>query len=306
MRDKLILLNRFLEYLELEKGRSLKTLANYHRYLRRFFDFAAIRRPEEINDESVRRFRLWLNRGQLKRNTQNYHLVALRVYLAYLAKIGVGSLPPQRIELARVSAREIEFLSGEELKRLLSSPTGTSLKARRDRAILELLFSTGLRVSELCGLNRDQLDQSKNEFTVRGKGGKLRPVFLSEEAGVYLRRYLVKRADVEEPMFVNIGSGKQEIARLTPRSVERIVRFYAASAGIAKKVTPHTLRHSFATDLLRGGADLRSVQMLLGHSNISTTQIYTHLTDRQLASIHRTFHRRSLKDIRPYSKRTDL
>lgn len=295
----------FLEYLEIEKGRSLKTVAAYDRYLRRFLAFTWVSQPQQINDDLVRRYRLWLNRRRgllgtsLKKNSQNYHLIALRVFLQYLSKRQINSLPPQRIELAKTTPRTLEIIEPEELERLLAAPappSGENEKSLRDKAILEVLFSTGLRVSELCGLNRGEFDIKRGEFSVRGKGERVRVVFLSPKAQHALSHYLNNRTDVAEPIFVNQSPRAvkhKDRERLTPRSIERLLRFYATKAGITKKVTPHTLRHSFATDLLRNGADLRSVQMLLGHANIATTQIYTHLTDRHLRDIHRNFHRKS-------------
>ncbi len=283
-----------MEYLEIEKGRSLKTVENYGRYLSVFFDFAKIGSPADITDEAVRDFRLWLNRKNLKKKTQNYHLIALRGFLKYLARQEVPSLAAEKIELAKVGEREIDLISEDDLERLLSAPAGKEAKILRDRAILELLFSTGLRVSELCSLNRDSVNLKKGEFSVRGKGEKVRLVFLSDSAKTAVENWLTKRADVHEALFVNFKPGKKnnldENERLTPRSVERIIKRYAIKAGITKKVTPHVLRHCFATDLLSGGADLRSVQMMLGHANISTTQIYTHVTNRQLKDIHKAFH----------------
>lgn len=297
---------QFLEYLEIEKGRSLKTVAAYDRHLRRFFSFAKISKPSEITDDLVRRYRLWLNRhpgrnhGGLKKNSQNYHLIALRSFLQYLNKQRVDSLSPQRIELAKTPGRELEVLEPEELERLLAAPISRgddgNEKGLRDQAILEVFFSTGLRVSELAALNRGEFDIKRGEFSVRGKGERVRIVFLSPTAQQTLSHYLAKRGDVAEPLFINHSPGAvkhKDRGRLTPRSIERLLRFYATKAGITKKVTPHTLRHSFATDLLRNGADLRSVQMLLGHANISTTQIYTHLTDRHLRDIHKHFHRKT-------------
>ncbi len=295
----------FLEYLEIERGRSLKTIENYGRYLRRFLDFSKITEAGEITDDLVRNYRLYLNRENLKRKTQNYHLIALRVFLKYLAKRGIEAMAPERIELAKVPERELDLISEEELERLLASPKGEDLKNLRDKAILELLFSTGLRVSELCSLDRDDIDLKKAEFSIRGKGEKIRLVFISDAAKSALKKYLDKRRDVEEALFVNLISLRTDLKkkpevgprgnRLTPRSVERIIRYYSVKAGISKKVTPHVLRHCFATDLLSGGADLRSVQVLLGHSSLITTQIYTHVTDRQLAEVHRAFHGRRRK-----------
>jgi len=284
----------FLEYLEIERGHSLKTIENYQRYLDRFFSFAEIESPEDITDDLVRKFRLYLNRQKgvsdlLKKNTQNYYLIALRAFLKYLIKRGIKSLAPERIELAKLPERDLDLISLAELERLLNAPAGNDLKALRDRAILELLFSTGLRVSELVALNRD-IDLNKDELTIRGKGGKVRLVFLSAQAKKAIKDYLAKREDLAEPLFIQLK--RKEATRLTTRSIERIVKFYASAAGISKKVTVHTLRHCFATDLLQNGADIRSVQMLLGHANVATTQIYTHLTDRHLKEIHKKFHRR--------------
>ncbi len=282
---------QFFEYLEIERGRSLKTIDNYGRYLERFWNFARIGSPGEIDDDLVRRYRLYLNRANLKRKTQNFYLIALRVFLKYLARRGIKSLTPERIELAKVPERDLDLINEDELERLLAGPGENlpvgGLKTLRDKAILELLFSTGLRVSELCSLDREDIDMKKPEFSIRGKGDKIRLVFVSDDAKEFLKKYLSKRKDVEEALFTN-GKG----GRLTPRSIERIVHFYAIKAGISRKVTPHVLRHVFATDLLQAGADLRSVQMLLGHNSITTTQIYTHVTDRQLCEVHRAFHGR--------------
>ena len=292
---------QFLEYLEIEKGSSLKTVRNYDHYLSRFFDFTKLTEPKEITDENIREFRLFLNRqsgvkvrGQvsvtMKKNTQNYYLIALRVFLKYMMKRDISALSPDRIELAKIKERSLDLITENELERLLSGPNGNDLKNLRDKAILELFFSTGLRVSELASINRD-LDISKEEFSIRGKGEKVRVVFLSESARNAVKEYLKKRDDMEEAMFVKITNNKKDTAsRLTTRSIERIVKYYATKAGISKKVTPHVIRHSFATDLLSNGADIRSVQMMLGHANIATTQIYTHVTDKQLLEVHKKFH----------------
>ena len=246
----------------------------------------------------VRKYRLWLNRqlsgtkqDTLKKTTQNYYLIALRGFLKYLVKREIKSLPPERIELAKVSERALDLISIEELKRLLEAPDTKDLKGLRDKAILELLFSTGLRVSELCALNND-IDLNKDEMSVRGKGDKVRVVFLSGSSKGVIKEYLSKRRDMEEALFISLSNIKEDKRdnRLTPRSIERLVKQYAIKAGITKKVTPHIIRHSFATDLLQNGADLRSVQMMLGHSSISTTQIYTHLTDKHLKETHKKFH----------------
>ena len=287
--------SNFLDYLEIEKGRSLKTVENYDRYLTKFFFFAKIKDSTDITDEVVRQFRLWLNRQSgsvgdtLKKNTQNYHLIALRTFLKYLARQGIKSLAPERIELAKTGGRELDLITENELERLLEAPEGDDIKTLRDKAILELLFSTGLRVSELCSLDLDSIDLKRDEFTIRGKGEKVRLVFLSGRAKKVLADYIKKRSDMAEPLFVNL-SQSGEPGRLTPRSIERIIKHYAIKAGISKKVTPHVIRHSFATDLLRNGADIRSVQMMLGHANIATTQVYTHITDSQLKDIHKNFH----------------
>ena len=293
---------QFLEHLEIEKGRSLKTVENYDRYLNRFFSYAKISNAKEITEESIRNYRLWLNRqpttnnkqpttGTLKKNTQNYYLIALRAFLKYLSAREIPSLSAEKIELAKVSERSLDLISSEELERLLSAPEGNSIKPLRDKAILELLFSTGLRVSELCSLSRD-VDLKKDEFSVRGKGDKIRVVFFSASAKDAVKKYLEKRTDMDDALFINIGrvNKEKESIRLTPRSVERIVKHYAIKAGISRTVTPHIIRHSFATDLLENGADLRSVQALLGHANINTTQIYTHVTDKHLREIHKAFH----------------
>jgi site-specific recombinase XerD len=290
----------FLEHVEIEKGNSLKTVNNYEHYLSRFFEYAKISEPKDITDDKIREFRLFLNRqpgvkvkgqqaGTLKKNTQNYHLIAIRSFLKYLMKREVTSLPPDRIELAKIKERSLDLISVEELARLLAAPDTTSPKGLRDKAVLELFFSTGLRLSELCSLNRD-LDLSKDEFSVRGKGEKVRVVFLSSSAKDAIREYLKGRKDLDEPLFIQYSSNKGSTSRLTPRSIERIVKYYAIKAGISKKVTPHVIRHSFATDLLSNGADIRSVQMMLGHANIATTQIYTHVTDKQLRDVHKKFH----------------
>ena len=255
----------------------------------------------------MREYRLWLNRQPateakrgvppttLKRRTQNYYLIALRAFLKYLAREGVTVLSPEKIELAKTPDRELDLISAQDLDRLLAAPLGADLATLRDKAILELLFSTGMRVSELCSLSRD-IDLARDEFSVRGKGEKIRVVFLSSSAKDAIKAYLNKRTDVDDALFIHIGRGgektlakKEGSLRLTSRSVERLVKHYAVKAGITKKVTPHVIRHSFATDLLQNGADIRSVQALLGHANIATTQIYTHVTDNQLREVHRSF-----------------
>jgi site-specific recombinase XerD len=293
----------FLEYTEIEKGRSLNTVENYDRYLTRFLEWSKAGRASEISDNMVREYRLWLNRQStgnnrstgetLSRKTQNYYMIALRAFLKYLARQGVETLPADRIELAKIPERSLDLITPNELTRLLGAPKGDDVKTLRDKAILELLFSTGLRVSELCSLSSD-IDLSLGEFSIRGKGGKVRVVFISDEAKAAVKKYLSARKDMSDALFVQVGKKSKgaEAKPLTKRSVERIVKHYAVKAGISKKVTPHVIRHSFATDLLSNGADLRSVQMLLGHANISTTQIYTHVTDKALRDTHKKFHSR--------------
>ncbi|HEV8666315.1 MAG TPA: site-specific tyrosine recombinase/integron integrase [Candidatus Paceibacterota bacterium] len=296
MEDLRELKSQFLEYLEIEKGRGVKTVENYDRYLTRFLEHSKLTNPSAITERNVREFRLYLNRepgtsGTMKLKTQNYYMISIRAFLKFLRKRGIESLNPERIELAKVGQRDLDLITSAELDRLMSGPKDGSVSALRDKAILELFFSTGLRVSELCGLNRD-LDLSRDEFSVRGKGEKVRVVFLSPEAKDAIRKYEAKRQDLDDALFTQLGKNAKAAKdlRLTPRSIERIVKKYATKAGITRKVTPHVIRHSFATDLLENGADLRSVQALLGHSNISTTQVYTHVTDKHLREVHKNFH----------------
>jgi len=297
------LLIDFLEYLEITKARSQLTIRNYDHYLRRFFDWQKINQPKDINPDKVKQFRLRLNRYQyqgqvLKPTTQNYHIIALRSFLKFLARNDIKSLEPEKIELVAQKQAEVEFLTSEELTKLMQAPLKyekDKLTALRNRAILETLFSTGLRISELTRLKKSQVNPNSDEFTVRGKGGKLRLVFLSPEAKKWLSAYLKTRRDAAKPLFVRKLKNKKyqlasDLAGLTPRYIQVIVSRYARLVGITKKVTPHTLRHSFATDLLSAGADLRSVQTLLGHANINTTQIYTHVTNKSLKETHRVFH----------------
>ncbi len=295
---------QFLEHLEIEKGRSVKTIENYDRYLTRFFSFAKAKNVNDLSEDTVREFRLWLNRQSvrdgssqtLKKKTQNYYLIAFRAFLKFLRRRGIESLSPERIDLAKVPERSLDLITAQELERLITAPTDALKKEKdphkrrnllRDRAILELFFSTGLRVSELCALDTD-IDLSRDEVSVRGKGEKVRVVFLSPEAKAAVREYQKARNDMHEALFVD-GRPKK-LHRITPRDVQRHIKAYVAQAGITNKVTPHTLRHVFATDLLENGADLRSVQALLGHANIGTTQIYTHVTDKHLREIHKNFH----------------
>lgn len=296
--DALAMKRQFLEYIEIERGRAVKTIENYDHYLSRFFEWGHIKSAGDITEEKVREFRLWLNRqpgtaGAMKRRTQNYYLIAIRAFLKFLRKREIPCISPERIELAKLPERSLDLITSAELDRLITSASGENQRSLRDRAILELLFSTGLRVSELCALNSD-IDLSRDELSVRGKGDKVRVVFISPTAKEAVRAYLKARKDMEEALFVNILAdgkvSKKNAKRLTPRSVQNIMKKYAAKAGITKKVTPHILRHSFATDLLSNGADIRSVQALLGHASINTTQIYTHVTDAHLREVHKKFH----------------
>ena len=300
----------FLEYMELEKERSQQTIQNYDFYLRRFVNFAKTKKvtsPKKIDMNLVKRYRLWLNQqtsqsgDELKSNTKNYHLVALRSWLKYLAKRDVPTLAAEKIELGKTEQRQVDFLEGQDLEDFLAAPIKSKqnkILKLRDKAILELLFSAGLRVSELVALKRDSINLRKDEFTVRGKGKKLRICFLSNAARHAIKEYLEARRDDNEIMFIRhdrASKRSSEVSALTPRSVQRMVEKYARIAGITKQVTPHTLRHSFATDLLMNGADIRSVQSMLGHSSITTTQIYTHITNQQLRDVHKAFHDRSRK-----------
>lgn len=297
-------LRPFLEHVEVEKGRSHLTVRNYQFYLQRFIDWAKDPDPATIDLDMIHNYRLYLNRlasGEgaetLKKSTQNYHLIALRSFFKFLMKRDVKTLTPEKIELAKQGTRDVSFLEQEDLERLLAAPDASDaseLVKARDKAILEIFFSTGLRVSELASLRRDQVNGTREELSVRGKGDKVRLVFMSPKARIALKVYLDLREGDEIPhVFIRhdrAKSGTKEVGALTPRSIERLVQHYAIAAGIPKIVTPHTLRHSFATDLLVNGADLRSVQTLLGHSSITTTQIYTHVTNRQLKDVFSAFH----------------
>jgi site-specific recombinase XerD len=334
-----VLINEFLEYCEIGKNQSRNTIAAYYRYLTKFTRFAQtlnINDPKDITLNLINKYRLYLNHlsndkgSTLKLITQNYHLIALRAFLKYLTKNDVTTLSPEKIELPKTPQRQVEFLEADELKRLFdaTSQEKEEIPRLRDFAILHTLFSTGLRVSELASLRRDNINLERREFTVRGKGSKLRLVFLSDEAAEDIKKYLAKRKDNGKALFIghsfidrqaenkpekkndkksvaarqkfmekeiqsqgykkNVDDRK--ISGLTPRQIQRIIKKYCRLAGIVKKVTPHTLRHSFATDLLQNGADIRSVQTLLGHASITTTQIYTHITNQGLKDIHRKFH----------------
>jgi site-specific recombinase XerD len=323
---------QFLEYIEIERGRAINTVKNYDRYLTLFINQTKITDPKEITNEKVREFRIWLNRrpgakayhllgeqvsssGTMAKKTQNYYLIALRTFLKFLTRRGITSLPADNIELAKINERSIDVVSINELKRLLEAPNGEKNPERRarDKAILELLFSTGLRVSELCSLTND-LDLKVDEFSIRGKGGKVRVVFLSDEAKKAVKEYLAIRKDMSDALFVPVIddfsrgrslvpkkgptsgkiSGNEILKGLDRRTIERIVKKYATIAGITKRITPHVIRHVFATDLLSNGADIRSVQEMLGHANIATTQIYTHVTDKHLRDVHKKFHGKSV------------
>lgn len=323
-KDLFKLKREFLEYCELEKGQSILTINNYDRYLTKFLTWLETyksenRKPElkdhgtkeklnitakDVTQEVVRQYRLYVNRlndrkgKELKVATQNFHMLALRAFLRYLSFRGIGSLSPEKVSIAKAGDREINFLEGEEIEHILTAANGTDRSGLRDRAILEVLFSTGLRVSELVGLKLKSLNLKRGEMSILGKGKKLRVVFLSKDALYWLDQYVTKRgiakddngafvSSEDEPLFASTGE-----RRVSVRTVERIVSKYATAAGITKKVSPHTLRHSYATDLLISGADIRSVQSLLGHSSITTTQVYTHVTDQHLREVHEAFHRR--------------
>lgn len=303
------LIGQFLEHCEIEKNQSLKTIDNYGRYLKRFLDFAGDIEAEKIDLPLVQKYRLHLNRARaegahdagagqtLAKKTQNYHLIALRAFLKYLIKNDIATMAPEKLELSKIPERTVEFLTREEVDMLFAAVMQNAKNAPRDLAILETLYSTGLRVSELAALNRAQVDLERREFMVRGKGKKPRIVFLSEKAVTRIKTYIKTREDAFEPLFINAGRSsahditKGEHRRLSTVSIESLVRKYAMLAGITKKVSPHTLRHSFATELLHNGADIRAVQEMLGHASITTTQIYTHLTNRRLKEIHEKFHK---------------
>ncbi len=315
-------IRKYLEHVEVEEGKSRLTLRNYDHYLTTFLAFCddeKIKEPQQITQNVIHLYRLWLNRPkkhprnhetiERSRKTQNYYLIALRSFLRFLSDEEIQSLSPEKIQLAKVDNNAVTFLDADEIDRILAQPDLSEIQGKRDRAILELLFSTGLRISELTSLNRDDVQLDTGEFSVKGKGGKIRIVFLSEDATKYIKSYLYRRRDDNKALFIRTQPNQyegtaddvpsksekateEENLRLTPRSVQRMVQKYAKEAGLAKKVTPHVFRHSFATDLLQNGADIRSVQELLGHSSITTTQIYTHVTNPQLQEVHRAFHAR--------------
>jgi site-specific recombinase XerD len=291
----------YIEHLEVEGGRSAHTAENYTLYLERFIEFTNDIIVDKITSEIIRKYRLWLNRykningDELSTITQSYHLIALRGFLNYLSKRDIQSLSPEKIELPKVSRRQVTFLSFDEIEQILAQINTETTTGLRDRAIVELLFSSGLRISELVNLNRDHVNTKRHEFTVRGKGQKDRPVFISENASMHINNYLKTRADSLPPLFIsysrnNEATNSGDYRRLGARSIQRIINKYTLLAGITKHVSPHTMRHSFATDLLMNGADIRSVQAMLGHSSISTTQVYTHVTDQHLHEVYEKFH----------------
>jgi len=298
------LITRFLEHLEVGKNKARKTVENYHHYLQRFYDFFEGRDIGTLSLDDVHKYQLFLNRfvdlhnNALGVKTQNYHMIALRAFLKYLARQDISTLSPEKIDLKKIPERIVDFLTRDEVERLFDATNLGKKSDMRDRAMLETLYSTGLRVSELVSLNRSQVDLERREFTVRGKGKKPRIVFLSERCVKYLRMYLSERVDNWEPVFISYGRNREdedlglgEKRRLTAYTVQEVVRRASKLAGLGKKVTPHVLRHSFATDLLHNGADIRSVQEMLGHASITTTQIYTHSTNARLREVHERFHK---------------
>jgi len=293
-------IDQFLKYLEVDRKRSSKTIQNYQFYLNRFADWAEYPHPENISENMIRKYRSYLNREvdgrtekRLKKSTQNYHLIALRSFFKYLQKKDIKTISPQKIELIKSDARKVDFLEEGELVRLRKAcREGEGLIGLRDIAIIELLFSTGLRVSELAKLEKKDVNLKKNEFEVYGKGSKNRKVFLSEAAKDAIYNYLSRRQDSSP--FIFVGHDRAKIARepmaLSPRSIQRVLEKYTKLAGITKRITPHVIRHTFATDLLRNGADIHSVQAMLGHESISTTQVYTKTTKKALSKVHEEFH----------------
>jgi integrase/recombinase XerD len=294
----------FIEHLEVEGGRMPKTAENYEFYLNRFAEFAGDIKVADINSEMIRKYRLWLNRHENERGetlamiTQSYHLIALRGFFKYLSKRDIPSLSPEKIELPKTARKQVTFLHYDEVQRLIEGIDVSEEAGLRDRAIIELFFSSGLRVSELVNLNRDHINTKRREFMVRGKGQKDRPVFISQSAADWVEQYLAMRQDTLAPLFISYSRNVEpdmsgDYRRLSARSIQRSINKYARLAGITKHVSPHTMRHSFATDLLMNGADIRSVQTMLGHADISTTQIYTHVTDAHLKEVFDKFHSES-------------
>jgi site-specific recombinase XerD len=300
-------IRQFLEYCEIDKNQSKKTLVNYEHYLLRFLGFAGDMELEKVDLEKVKKYRLFLNRLEPRANeplsvkTQNYHVIALRAFLKYCVKQDWKCLEPEKVELSKIPERTVEYLGRDELERLFEAIDTSNIVGLRNRAIVELLYSTGLRISELTSLNRNQVNLERGEFQVRGKGRKVRLVFISQRARQWIMEYMNVRNDTFDPLFLNHRRArnknneeldvKGEYRRLTDYTIQEMVRNTAYKAGIVKKVTPHVLRHSFATELLINGADIRSVQEMLGHSSITTTQIYTHITNQKLKEVHERFHR---------------
>jgi len=294
----------FIEHLEVEGGRMPKTAENYEFYLNRFVEFAGDIKVADITSEMIRKYRLWLNRHENERGetlamiTQSYHLIALRGFFKYLSKRDIPSLSPDKIELPKTARKQVTFLHYDEVQNLIEGINVSEEAGLRDRAIIELFFSSGLRVSELVNLNRDHINTKRREFMVRGKGQKDRPVFISQSAADWVEQYLAMRQDTLAPLFISYSRNVEpdmsgDYRRLSARSIQRSINKYARLAGITKHVSPHTMRHSFATDLLMNGADIRSVQTMLGHADISTTQIYTHVTDAHLKEVFDKFHSES-------------
>ncbi len=294
----------FLEHCEIEKNQAEKTIVTYQHFMERFLEFAGNIELEKINLSLIKKYRLHLNRLEFRKNetlsvkSQSYHMIALRAFLKWCIKQDYKTLAPEKVDLPKIEQRQVEYLTREELERLFEAVDDSKINGIRNRAILEMLYSTGLRISELTGLNRSQVNLERGEFSVRGKGSKVRIVFLSDRAREWLTEYLEARTDSYDPLFLNHGRTRNkeedlrgEFRRLTDYTIQEMVRTTALKAGIVKKVTPHTLRHSFATELLLNGADIRSVQEMLGHSSITTTQIYTHITNKKLKEIHEKFHR---------------
>jgi site-specific recombinase XerD len=296
-------LNDFLDWLDIEKGLSNKSQENYSRFLKKFIDWLKENnlgglKPDQLSPTHIWNYRVYLSRQSkkpLKKTTQNYYLIALRSFLNYFANRDILSLPAEKIKLAKdKDDKKVSFLSLEQLEKLFSAPDVSKLNGLRDRAILEILFSTGLRIAELVSLDREQINLKPTtkelELGIVGKGNRPRTVYFSERAVHWLNKYLETRKDKDKALFINYQSRKKSERRLTDRSIERIIKRYALLAGLPANTTPHTLRHSFATDLLSQGVDLRIIQEFLGHRNIATTQVYTHVTDQRLRDIHRQFH----------------